>query len=130
MFSHFFIDRPIFSVVVALVISIAGLVAMETLPVAQFPQVTPVQIQVTANYPGANATLVGQNVAAPIELQVNGANNMLYMSSTNSSTGNYTLNVFFDISADRGRGGVGGQNRVRRAVSELPESVQAQGVKV
>ena len=130
MFSHFFIDRPIFSVVVALVISIAGLVAMETLPVAQFPQVTPVQIQVTANYPGANATLVGQNVAAPIELQVNGANNMLYMSSTNSSTGNYTLNVFFDISTDPDLAQVDVQNRVSQALSKLPQSVQAQGVKV
>ena len=76
MFSHFFIDRPIFSVVVALIISIAGLVAMQVLPVAQFPQITPVQIQVTANYPGANATLVGQKkvfslVAEPVmELNV------------------------------------------------------------
>ena len=130
MFSHFFIDRPIFSVVVALIISIAGLVAMESLPVAQFPQITPVQIQVTANYPGANATLVGQNVGAPIELQVNGANNMLYMSSTSSSTGNYTLNVYFDISTDPNLAQVDVQNRVSQALSKLPQSVQAQGVKV
>jgi multidrug efflux pump len=130
MFSHFFIDRPIFSVVVALVICIAGLVAMVSLPVAQFPQITPVQIQVTANYPGANATLVGQNVGAPIELQVNGANNMLYMSSTSSSTGNYTLNVFFDISTDPNLAQVDVQNRVSQALSKLPQAVQAQGVKV
>ena len=88
MFSHFFIDRPIFSVVISLVIAIAGAVAMVALPIAQYPQVTPIQIQVTATYPGANATLVAQNVAAPIEQQVNGADNMIYMSSTNSSTGN------------------------------------------
>ncbi|SDU27381.1 multidrug efflux pump [Pseudomonas pohangensis] len=130
MFSHFFIDRPIFSVVVALIISIAGLVAMESLPVAQFPQITPVQIQVTATYPGANATLVGQNVGAPIELQVNGANNMLYMSSTSSSTGNYTLNVYFDISTDPNLAQVDVQNRVSQAMSKLPQAVQAQGVKV
>jgi len=130
MFSHFFIDRPIFSVVVALIISIAGLVAMVSLPVAQFPQITPVQIQVTANYPGANATLVGQNVGAPIELQVNGANNMLYMSSTSSSTGNYTLNVYFDISTDPDLAQVDVQNRVSQALSKLPQAVQAQGVKV
>ena len=130
MFSHFFIDRPIFSVVVALIISIAGLVAMESLPVAQFPQITPVQIQVTANYPGANATLVGQNVGAPLELQVNGASNMLYMSSTSSSTGNYTLNVYFDISTDPNLAQVDVQNRVSQALSKLPQAVQAQGVKV
>ncbi|MBF7730934.1 efflux RND transporter permease subunit [Pseudomonas sp. N040] len=130
MFSHFFIDRPIFSVVVALIISIAGLVAMVSLPVAQFPQITPVQIQVTANYPGANATLVGQNVGAPLELQVNGANNMLYMSSTSSSTGNYTLNVYFDISTDPNLAQVDVQNRVSQALSKLPQAVQAQGVKV
>jgi multidrug efflux pump len=130
MFSHFFIDRPIFSVVVALIISIAGLVAMQVLPVAQFPQITPVQIQVTANYPGANATLVGQNVGAPIELQVNGAENMLYMSSTSSSTGNYTLNVYFDISTDPNLAQVDVQNRVSQALSKLPQAVQAQGVKV
>ena len=130
MFSHFFIDRPIFSVVVALIISIAGLVAMQSLPVAQFPQITPVQIQVTANYPGANATLVGQNVGAQLELQVNGAENMLYMSSTSSSTGNYTLNVYFDISTDPNLAQVDVQNRVSQALSKLPQAVQAQGVKV
>jgi multidrug efflux pump subunit AcrB len=93
MFSSFFIDRPIFSVVISLVIAIAGAVAMLVLPIAQYPQITPIQIQVTATYPGANADLVAQNVAAPIEQQVNGANNMIYMSSTSSSTGNYTLTV-------------------------------------
>ncbi|MBS1163554.1 MAG: hydrophobe/amphiphile efflux family transporter, partial [Burkholderiaceae bacterium] len=86
MFSRFFIERPIFSVVLALVITIAGLVAMAKLPIAQYPQITPIQIQVTATYPGANASLVAQNVGAPIEQQVNGANNMIYMSSTSSST--------------------------------------------
>ena len=100
MFSHFFIDRPIFSAVIALIISVVGVVAMVKLPIAQYPQVTPIQIQVTATYPGANATLVAQNVGAPIEQQVNGANNMIYMSSTNSSTGNYTLTVYFTIDTD------------------------------
>src|SRR5215470_5987902 len=100
MFTDFFIDRPIFSTVIALVIVIAGLVAMAKLPIAQFPQVTPVQIQVTATYPGANGTLVAQNVGAPIEQQVNGANNMMYMSSTSSSTGNYTLTVYFTLDTD------------------------------
>jgi multidrug efflux pump len=130
MFSHFFIDRPIFSVVIALVISVVGLVAMVKLPIAQYPQVTPIQIQVTATYPGANATLVAQNVGAPIEQQVNGANNMIYMSSTNSSTGNYTLTVYFTIDTDPALAQVDVQNRVNQAMAQLPQSVQAQGVDV
>ncbi len=130
MFSHFFIDRPIFSAVIAIVISVAGLVAMVKLPIAQYPQVTPVQIQVTATYPGANGTLVAQNVGAPIEQQVNGANNMIYMSSTSSSTGNYTLTIYFTIDTDPALAQVDVQNRVSQAMAQLPQSVQAQGVDV
>ncbi|MGH8865639.1 MAG: efflux RND transporter permease subunit, partial [Burkholderiales bacterium] len=128
MISHFFIDRPIFSAVISIVISIAGLVAMVTLPIAQYPQITPVQIQVTATYPGANADLVAQNVGAPIEQQVNGANNMLYMSSTSASTGNYTLTVFFTIDTDPELAQVDVQNRVSQAMAQLPQAVQSQGV--
>jgi multidrug efflux pump len=130
MFSHFFIDRPIFSVVISLVITIAGLVAMAKLPIAQYPQITPIQIQVTATYPGANASLVAQNVGAPIEQQVNGANNMIYMSSTSSSTGNYTLTIFFTIDTDPALAQVDVQNRVSQAMAQLPQAVQAQGVDV
>ncbi|MFO1311394.1 MAG: multidrug efflux RND transporter permease subunit [Burkholderiales bacterium] len=130
MFSHFFIDRPIFSVVIALVISVCGIVAMVKLPIAQYPQVTPIQIQVTATYPGASAQLVAQNVGAPIEQQVNGANNMIYMSSTSASTGNYTLTVYFTIDTDPSLAQVDVQNRVSQAMAQLPQSVQAQGVNV
>ncbi|HEY5310367.1 MAG TPA: efflux RND transporter permease subunit, partial [Casimicrobiaceae bacterium] len=130
MFSHFFIDRPIFSAVIALIISVVGVVAMVKLPIAQYPQVTPIQIQVSATYPGANATLVAQNVGAPIEQQVNGANNMIYMSSTSSSTGNYTLTVYFTIDTDPALAQVDVQNRVSQAMAQLPQSVQAQGVDV
>ena len=130
MFSHFFIDRPIFSAVIALVITVCGIVAMVKLPIAQYPQVTPIQIQVTATYPGANAQLVAQNVGAPIEQQVNGANNMIYMSSTSSSTGNYTLTVYFTIDTDPSLAQVDVQNRVSQAMAQLPQSVQAQGVDV
>ena len=103
---------------------------MVKLPIAQYPQVTPIQIQVSATYPGANAQLVAQNVGAPIEQQVNGANNMIYMSSTSSSTGNYTLTVYFTIDTDPALAQVDVQNRVSQAMAQLPQSVQAQGVDV
>ncbi len=130
MFSAFFIDRPIFAIVVAIVISIAGLVAMVTLPIAQYPQITPVQIQVSATYPGADASTVAQNVGAPIEEQVNGANNMMYMSSVCSSTGNYTLTVYFKIGTDPDLAQVDVQNRVDRAMSQLPQAVKDQGMTI
>src|SRR3974390_280123 len=130
MFTDFFIDRPIFSMVISIVISIAGLVAMIKLPIAQYPQITPIQIQVTATYPGANGTLVAQNVGAPIEQQVNGATNMLYMQSTSSSTGNYTLTIYFTIDTDPQLAQVDVQNRVSQAMPQLPQQVQVQGVNV
>lgn len=128
MFSHFFIDRPIFASVVSLVIVIAGLAAMVNLPIAQYPDITPVQIQVTASYPGADAATVAQNVGAPIEQQVNGADNMIYMQSTTSSSGNYTLNVYFDIGTDPQLAQVDVQNRVQWATPQLPAAVTQQGV--
>jgi len=128
MFAHFFIDRPIFAMVVSLVIVIAGGVAMFSLPIAQYPDITPVQIQVTATYPGADADTLAQNVGAPIEQQVNGADNMIYMQSTSSSTGNYTLNVYFEQGTDPSLAQVDVQNRVQWATPQLPSSVSAQGV--
>ena len=130
MFSHFFIDRPIFSAVVSIVISIAGLVAMASLPIAQYPQVTPIQIQVSATYPGASADQVAQNVGSPIEVQINGADNMLYMSSTSSSTGYYTLTVYFSIDTDPELAQVDVQNRLSQAMPQLPQAVTLQGVTV
>jgi multidrug efflux pump len=128
MFAHFFIDRPIFAMVVSLVICIAGAAAMFSLPIAQYPNITPVQIQVTATYPGADAQTVAQNVGAPIEQQVNGADHMIYMQSTSSSTGNYTLNVYFDIGTDPQLAQVDVQNRVQWATPQLPSAVTSQGV--
>ena len=89
--SHFFIDRPIFASVLSIIIVVGGLVAVFNLPIAQFPDITPPSITVSTTYPGASSEVVAQNVAAPIEQQVNGADNMLYMSSTSSSTGNLSL---------------------------------------
>ncbi|WP_250526981.1 multidrug efflux RND transporter permease subunit [Caballeronia sp. GAWG2-1] len=129
-FSHFFIDRPIFAMVVSIVITLAGVIAMLALPIAQYPDITPAQVTVTAQYPGASADVVTNNVAAPIEQQVNGADNMIYMNSSSSSTGQMTLNVFFDIGTNPQLAQVDVQNRVNLALPQLPQSVQAQGVQV
>ena len=128
--SHFCIDRPIFASVISIVITLAGAVAMVNLPVAQYPDITPVQISVSATYPGAAAEVIGQNVAAPIEQQVNGADNLIYMSSTSSSAGLMTLTVFFEIGTDPSLAQVDVQNRVSLALPQLPQSVQEQGVSV
>lgn len=130
MISHFFIDRPVFASVISIVIVIAGLVAMQNLPVAQYPDITPPVVTVSAAYPGASADTISQNIAAPIELQVNGADNMIYMSSTSSSTGVMSLNVFFNIGTNPDLAQVDIQNRVNQALPQLPQSVQQQGVTV
>ena len=130
MFSKFFIERPIFATVIALIIVIAGLVAMKALPVAQYPTITPVQIQVSATYPGADSKTVGDSVAAPIEAQVNGVDNMLYMTSTSSSTGQMTLTVYFTLDTNPDIAQVQVQNRVNLAMPQLPEAVAQFGVSV
>ncbi|MDD5168770.1 MAG: multidrug efflux RND transporter permease subunit [Syntrophales bacterium] len=130
MISHFFIDRPVFAAVISIVIVIAGAVAMFNMPIAQYPEITPPQIQVQASYPGANAEVVAQNVAAPIELQINGIDNMLYMSSSSSNTGSMTLSIFFNSGVDPDMAQVNVQNRVNLALPQLPDSVQRQGVQV
>src|SRR5215469_770753 len=128
--SRFCIDHPIFASVISIVIVIAGGVAMFNSPVAQYPDITPPQITISATYPGANADVVANNVAAPIEQQVNGADNMIYMYSSGSSTGNYTLNVFFEIGTNPELAQVDVQNRVNLALPQLPQQVQSQGVQV
>ncbi|ARP83281.1 hydrophobe/amphiphile efflux-1 family RND transporter [Bordetella genomosp. 8] len=128
--SHYCIDRPIFASVISIVITLAGAVAMLALPVAQYPEITPPQITISATYPGANADVVANNVAAPIEQQVNGADNMIYMNSSSSSTGNLTINAFFQIGTNPELAQVDVQNRVNLALPQLPTSVTAQGVQV
>ncbi|MEX3966677.1 efflux RND transporter permease subunit [Paraburkholderia sp. EG286B] len=128
--SHFCIDRPIFASVISIVITLGGALTMLALPIAQYPDVTPPQITVSATYPGASADVVANNVAAPIEQQVNGADNMIYMYSSGSSTGNYTLNVFFGIGTNPELAQVDVQNRVNLALPQLPQQVQSQGVQV
>ena len=128
--SHFCIDRPIFASVISIVITLGGAVAMLALPIAQYPDITPPQITVSATYPGATGDVVANNVAAPIEQQVNGADNMIYMNSSSSSTGNYTLNVYFQIGTNPELAQVDVQNRVNLALPQLPSSVQSQGIQV
>jgi multidrug efflux pump len=130
MFSKFFIERPIFATVVSLIIVIAGLVAIKTLPISQYPTITPVQIQVTTTYPGADSKTVGDSVAAPIEAQINGVDNMLYMTSTSSNTGQLTITVYFSLSTDPDIAQVNVQNRVNLALPKLPEAVTQYGVSV
>src|SRR5512135_3517914 len=130
MFSRFFIEHPIFATVVALVIVIAGGVSMVLLPIEQYPKITPVQVTVSATYPGADSQTVADSVAAPIEAQINGVDNMLYMSSTSSSNGQLTLTVYFSLNTDPDIAQVQVQNRVNLAMPQLPEAVTQLGVSV
>jgi len=130
MFSKFFIERPIFATVISLIIVLAGLVAMKNLPVAQYPSITPIQIQVTTTYPGADSKTVGDSVAAPIEAQINGVDNLLYMTSTSSNTGQMTITVYFSLDTNPDIAQVDVQNRVALAMPQLPEAVVKYGVSV
>jgi multidrug efflux pump len=128
MFARFFIDRPIFAWVVSIVILLGGGVAYLSLPTELYPNITPPTVQVTASYPGANAEVVANTVAAPIEQQVNGVEKMLYMSSQSTNDGNYTLTVTFEIGTDVNLAQVLVQNRVQLAQPQLPSQVQLEGV--
>ena len=130
MFSKFFIERPIFATVLALLVVVAGLVTLNMLPVAQYPDITPPTVQVNATYPGANAETVAQTVGIPIEQQVNGVDGMLYMSSASSASGAYALTVTFEVGTDIDMATVMVQNRVSVALNSLPEAVKQQGVTV
>ncbi|MDR0931784.1 MAG: multidrug efflux RND transporter permease subunit [Victivallales bacterium] len=128
MISKFFIDRPRFAFVISIVITLAGLVALFTLPITQYPDITPGQVSISATYPGADATTVQETVIQPIETQVNGVKRMIYMSSTATDTGAATITVTFDIGTDGDSNTVNTQNRVNWASAQLPEEVRRQSV--
>src|SRR5437588_4539449 len=130
MLARFFIDRPVLAWVISIVIVLLGAIAALLLPIAQYPQITPPTVRVTAIYPGASAVAVADTIAAPIEQQVNGVEGMLYMSSQSSNDGSYALDVTFEVGADINLAQVLVQNRVAIAVASLPPVVQTIGVTV
>jgi multidrug efflux pump subunit AcrB len=130
VFSRFFINRPIFASVLSIVITMAGGITMFTLPVTQYPEITPPTVEVSAVYPGANAEVVAATVAEPVEQQVNGVEDMLYMSSQSTNDGNYTLTISFKVGTDLNMAQVLVQNRVALAEPVLPDMVKRRGITV
>lgn len=130
MFSKFFIGRPIFATVIALVMVFAGVLCLNSLPIAQYPDITPPTVMVSASYPGANAETVARSVGVPIEEQVNGVEGMLYMSSNSGSDGSYSLTITFENGTDIDEAAVEVQNRISFADATLPSAVKQQGVSV
>jgi len=130
MISEICVNRPRLAAVISIVLTVAGILALVSIPIAQYPEITPPVVQVTATYPGADASTVANTVGGPIEEQVNGVEDMIYMSSVSSSAGTYTLSVSFEIGTDPDIAQVNVQNRVSQATSKLPTSVVEQGVVV
>lgn len=130
MFSKFFINRPIFSTVISLLILLAGTVSITMLPIEQYPDLTPPTVEVKASYPGASPEVIANTVAAPLEQEVNGVEDMLYMNSTSSSNGDMTLTVSFKVGTDPDQAMINVNNRVQGATATLPEDVRRYGVSV
>lgn len=130
MFSAYFINRPRFAIVISVVMVLLGLLAIAVLPISQYPEITPPQIIVKTTYPGANAEVLADTVAAPIENKINGVENMLYMSSSSDDAGNYTLTVTFNVGANPDISQVKVQNRLQQVNSELPATVTQEGIDV
>ena len=129
MFSRIFIERPRFAMVISIVLSIAGLISVFSLPIALYPEITPPEIMVSATYPGASAEVVARTIGIPLEEQINGVEDMIYMSSS-SEDGSYQLTVTFKVGVDSDMAQVKVQNRIQQALSQLPAEVQRQGLRV
>lgn len=130
MISRFFIDRPVFATVISIVIVLAGLAAMRALPIAQYPEILPPQVSVSAAYPGASSQVIAETVAAPLEQAINGVENMIYQLSNSSSSGAMSLTVYFAVGTDPDQATINVNNKVQAALAKLPEEVRRQGVKV
>ncbi|MBM3114301.1 efflux RND transporter permease subunit [Jeongeupia naejangsanensis] len=130
MFSKFFIERPIFASVISIIITLAGLVSMKSLPIEQYPNIVPPVVSVTTSYPGASPQVISETVAAPIEQEVNGVEDMIYMQSAAASNGAMNLNVYFNIGTDPDQATINVNNRVQAALAQLPDTVKKQGVTV
>ena len=128
--AEFFIGRPIVAMVIAIIMVIVGVVAMGSLPIAQYPNITPPEISVSATYTGANAEVVEQSVATPVEQKVNGVENMIYMKSVNSNDGMMNLTVSFEVGSDLDMSNVLVQNRVSESQASIPEEVKRLGITV
>jgi len=129
-FAHFFVDHPVFAAVISILITLLGAVALPTLPVAQYPQIAPPTVNISATYPGASAETLASTVAQPIEEQINGVEDMLYMSSQSTADGHLTITVTFKLGADVDKDLVLVENRAQVAVPQLPAEVQATGLVV
>ncbi len=127
---RFFIDRPIFAAVISIIIMLAGLAALRALPVEQYPDVVPPQVVVQANYPGASAEVIAESLAAPLEQEINGVDNMLYMESTSTDSGSLQITISFEMGTDPDQAAINVNNRVQAATARLPQQVRDQGVRV
>lgn len=130
MISRFFIDRPVFTTVLSIIIILAGLISMRTLPVAQYPEIAPPTVEISVNYPGANAETVAQSLAAPIEQELSGTKNLIYFQSYSSNSGNLKITATFDIGSDLDIAAVEIQNRLKMAEPRLPQEAVRQGITV
>ena len=130
MFSEYFIDRPRFAGVISIIMILLGLLAIVVLPISQYPEITPPQIVISTNYPGASAKVLIDTVAVPLENQINGVEDMLYMTSSSNDDGSYKLTITFNIGTNSDIAQVKVQNRLNQVMSQLPEIVQQQGLEV
>ena len=130
MFSAFFINRPVFASVVSIIISLAGTIAVFSLPIEQYPSLTPPTVSVSATYTGADAKTIADTVAIPIEDAINGVENMIYLETTASSAGTMRMTVYFDIGSDPDLNTINVNNRISAATAKLPEEVRRLGVTV